>query len=111
DPVPRVALADEDVVEVGSHRRGDIRRHRPGPGRPDEEPRTQTIHEREAHGQARVLAILVALVHLHLAHPGAASRAPGHRIDALVEQAAPVYTYRSRVRASRDGGPRRGSPR
>ena len=48
------------------------------------------VEQREAHGQPRILAILVALVHLHLRQAGAAAGTPRHRVVALVQPAAPV---------------------
>ena len=57
---------------------------------PDEQGLARPVDERQTDGQARVLAIGVALVHLHLADAGAAARAPRHRVVALVQPAAPV---------------------
>ena len=74
--------------------RPDGRRHVGGEGprrrRPDEQRLAGPVDQREAHRQPGVLAVLVALVHLHLADAGAAARAPGHRVVALVDPAAPV---------------------
>ena len=90
DPVARLALLHEQVVELGAHGGGDVGRHRPGRRRPHQEVLAGPLDEREAHREPGVLAVLVALVHLHLAHARAAAGAPGHGVDALVEPAAPV---------------------
>src|SRR5688572_12786577 len=46
DPVALLALADEDVVEVGPDGGGDVRGHRPRSRGPDEEPLAGSVDER-----------------------------------------------------------------
>ena len=84
------ALADLHVGEVLPHRRGHVGAQRPRRGGPHQQPLAGAVEQREAHRQPRVLAVLVALVHLHLAHARAAARAPRHRVVALVQPAALV---------------------
>ena len=89
-PVDVIALAHLDVRQCRPNGRGHIGAQRPGRRGPHEQPLAGPVNEREANGQARVLAVLVALVHLHLADARAAARAPRHRVVALVQPAAPV---------------------
>ena len=90
EPEHVLALADPDVAELRADGRRDVRGQRPGRRRPDEQRLAGPVDEREPDGEARVLAVLVALVHLHLGEAGAAARAPRHRVVALVQPAAPV---------------------
>src|SRR5690349_15728474 len=92
DPEHVVALPNLDVAQVRPDGRGDVRGERPRRGGPDEQRFTLVagLDQREPDGEARVLPILVALVHLHLRQARAATRAPGHRVVALVEPAAAV---------------------
>ncbi len=90
DPEALVALLDEHVVEVGVNRCGHVGRHRPGGRRPYQQRLTRAVDQLEADGQARVFAVAVTLVHLHLAHARAAARAPGHGVDTAVEPAATI---------------------
>src|SRR5436309_43890 len=53
-------------------------------------PQPGAIWQRELDGEPGILAILVALVELHLRQAGPASGAPRHRVVALVDPAAPV---------------------
>ena len=85
-----LALADLDVPQVSAHGGGHVGGQRPGGRRPDQQRLAWPVHEREADGEPRVLAVLVALVHLHLGQPGPAARAPRHGVVALVDPAAPV---------------------
>ena len=80
------------VVLVGMHRRGDIRRQRPGRGRPDDDVLTVAVEERKADEERRVGAILVdaRLRELVLGERRAAARAPLRRAVAHVEPAALV---------------------
>ena len=90
EPEQVLALADLDVAEVRADGRGHVGGQRPRRRRPHEQRLARPVQEREAHGEPRVLAILVALVHLHLGQAGAAARAPGHRVVAAVDPAALV---------------------
>ena len=90
DPEAVVTLADAHVALLRVDGGGDVRGQRPWRRGPDEQRLTRPVDQREAHGQARVVALLVALVHLHLGEAGAAARAPRHRVVALVDPAAPV---------------------
>ena len=85
-----VALLDLDVAQVRPDRGGDVGGQRPGRRRPDQQRLARAVEEREPDRQPRVLAILVALVHLHLGQARAAAGAPGHRVVAAVDPAAPV---------------------
>ena len=89
-PVAIVALADLDVRQLRAHGRGHVGAQRPGGRGPHQQVLAGAVDEREADGEARVLAVLVALVHLHLADARAAAGAPGHRVEALVQPAALV---------------------
>src|SRR6476646_1818582 len=61
-----IPLADTDVPKRRSDRRSDVRGQRPRRRRPDEQRFARSVDEREPDRQARILAVLVALVHLHL---------------------------------------------
>ncbi len=89
-PVAIFPLAHLDVRQLGAHGRGHVRAQRPRGGRPHQQVLTGAVHEREPDGEARVLPILVALVHLHLADARAAAGAPGHGVEALVQPATLV---------------------
>ncbi len=90
EPELVLALADLDVAQGGPDGRRDVGGQRPGGGRPDQQRLTRPVQEREPHREPRVLAILVALVHLHLRQAGPAARTPRHRVVAAVDPAAPV---------------------
>ena len=96
-----VALADLDVAQVGAHRRRHVGRQRPRRRRPDEERLAGPVHEREAHREAGVGPVRVALGHLVLADARPAARAPGHRVVALVEPAAAVALGEEAPRSGR----------
>ena len=88
EPRHLVALAHLDVAQLGPDRGHDVGRQGPRRGRPHEQRLARAIQERQADGQAGVLAVLVALVHLHLRDARAAAGAPRHRVVALVQPAA-----------------------
>ena len=90
EPERLVALAHPDVADRRTDRRGDVRGQRPGSRRPDQQALARPVEQREADRQPGVVAVLVALVHLGLRDAGAAARAPGHRVVALVDPAPPV---------------------
>ena len=90
DPVAVLALSHERVGQVIVHGRGHIGGQRPGRGGPDQQPLTRSIDQREANGEPRVLAILVALVDLGLAHARPAAGAPGHGVVSLVQPTPPM---------------------
>ncbi len=90
EPEYVVALADLDVAQLRPDRRRHVGRERPWRRGPDEEGLARPVEQREAHRQTRVLAVLVALVHLHLGEARPAARAPRHRVVALVQPAAAV---------------------
>src|SRR4029077_6408341 len=79
-----------DVVELGVHREGDVRRQRPGGRRPDQEAFARPSFDRQLRVDRGVghLAVAVAHRHLVLRQRGAAAGAPRHRAMALVQPAA-----------------------
>ena len=84
------ALAHLDVAQVRANGGGDVRGQRPGRRRPDQERLAGPVHQREPHREPWILAVLVALVHLHLGQAGPAPRAPRHGVVAAVDPAALV---------------------
>ncbi len=83
--VPRdgypLAVLSSSVLGIGLDCRRDVRRQRPGRGRPDHDRLAGLVEQREAHEQRRVRPILVdaALGQLVLGERRAAARAPFRR--------------------------------
>ena len=80
----------QDVLRVGQHRGGDVRRERPRCRRPDDERLARTLEQREVDEERRVGAVLVRADQLVLRDRRPAARAPDVRAVAHVEPAALV---------------------
>ena len=74
------------VVDVRPHRQRGVGEQRPGRGGPRQEGDARLVGQREAHVDARVHHVLVALRDLVRGQRGAVTRAVGHDLVALVEQ-------------------------
>src|SRR5262249_23594798 len=88
-----IDLASRLDLEVGQlwiDGRGDIAGESPRGSGPDEKIFARPAAEREADKDGPMGDGLIALVHLHLADADAAARAPGHGIEAAIDQAALV---------------------
>ena len=91
EQVQHLALvrADLRVGKLGVNVRARVARQRPGRGRPHEERLTLAVDQRKLDVEAGVHDLLVTLGHdLLLGQAGAAPRAPGHHVRALVDPAA-----------------------
>ena len=97
-PERLAVLADADVALLGVDGGGHVRGERPRRRRPDQERLAGPVDEREPDREPGVLAILVALVHLHLG-------------EARSRSAGTTASSRGPCRASPAGGTRRGTPR
>ncbi len=82
-----VAGLEQAVLRTGVDRGGDVGRQRPGSRRPHDDGLALTVEQREANGQRRVGALLVAPVQLMGGHRGSATGTPLGRAVAEVEPA------------------------